>query len=324
MNRCLVFSWLVVSCLMIWSRVAASSFEELAWLIDPSAHPAYVLVDEEFTKSNDPIYLKTWAYEAFLELEQAALASGIDLRITSGWRSFSGQQELFSQYWFERALPPGTSSHHFWQAVDIANSTAWWWAYLRLRDHAHTYWFCQTYDGHSSAQWAESRHYEYHPEEFRSSIVWSRDELYVYLSQQGILSGYNLTKQELFEKYVYPINHACIDDYPSSVQDPLTGIRFDRRLDSKAPDHLVYTLSRYKFPAWSGFLQLLPAEIRFLKSGTYALHFAPISSYPTSVQKLFLNYHQWFREWIERFVLLRVYTKIIAQYQSIRSCEQKK
>ena len=251
-------------------------------------------------------------YTAFLELEKAAHASGVDLRITSGRRSFSWQQLLFTQYWFKRALPPWTSSHHFWQAIDLANTTAGGGAHARLRKHAAEFWFCQTYDGHSSGQWAESWHYEYRPEEFREAVITFRDEIYLYLHQQDILSGTAMTKQELFDTYVYPISHACIDDYPSRIDDVVTGIRFDRRLDSASPTNLVYTLSRYKFPAWTGLLTFLPPEIRFEKTKNNGLRFAQLINYPTRVQDLLLDYQQWFRNGVERFVLLRTYNQIVA------------
>lgn len=297
--------------LLLWWFSHAATFEQITWLIDPATDHTYVLVPKKYTKSASDVYIKTWMYAAFLELDQAAKKDGVELLITSGRRSFSGQQLLFWQYWFDRALPPGTSSHHFWQSIDLANTAAWWWAHERLRKHASAYWFCQTYDGHSSGQGEESWHYEYRPEEFRNHLLWFRDEIYVYLQQHNVLVGTGMSKQELFDRYVYPISHACIDDYPSSLTDPLTGIKFDRRLDSEAPNHLVYTLSRYKFPAWTGLLDILPPEIRFIKTDSSGLRFASLASYPTRVQDLFINYQQWFRDGVERFVLLRTYKQLV-------------
>lgn len=324
---CLLKFWVWLSALFIFLLPyisSAATFEQVTWLIDPSKDNTFVLVPKKYTKSTTAVYVKISLYNAFLELQKAAKKDGVQLLITSGRRSFSGQQILFTQYGFDRALPPGTSSHHFWQSIDIANTSAWWGAHAWLREHGQTFWFCQTYDGHSSGQWAESWHYEYRPEEFRELVIKFRDEIYIYLQQQNILPGTGMSKQELFDRYVYPISHSCIDDYPSSLTDPLTGIRFDRRLDSATPDHLVYTLSRYKFPAWTWLLDILPPEIRFIKNGSKELHFAELTSYPTRVQDLFIDYQQWFRDWLERFVLLRTYKQLVLLNQTKISYLQNK
>lgn len=296
--------------------VFSHTFEDVTGLIDPAAHSGYMLVPAEKTTTTEPVYLKKTAYHAFEQMAAAAAASGIDLRLTSGRRSFSGQLDLFTRYGFDRALPPGTSSHHFGQALDFANTKPSWSAYTRLRHHARRYWFCQTYDGHSSAQEAESRHYEYQPEEFRDALVWYRDTIYLYLDHHRLIPTTGMSKQMLFDTYIYPISHQCIDSYPSQIEDPLTGIKFSRRLDSNTPDHLVYTLSRYKFPAGSWLLDILPPEIRFVKTQHATLQFAPLTKYPTHVQDLFLNYHQRFRDWVERFVLLRTYAKLMGRREN--------
>lgn len=312
-----------LSILSLSSFCFSASFEDITWLIDPSTNHEFALIPVKYTV-NFPVYVRLPLYNAFLELAKAAHKSGISLRITSWWRSFSSQQQLFTQYWFQRALPPWTSSHHYGQAIDIANTADWSPTHKWLRDNAHLYWFCQTYDGHSSGQWEESRHYEYRPEEFRSLLIWYRDEIYVYLQQQEILAGSGMSKQELFDTYVYPISHSCIDAYPSSLKDPLTGIKLDRKLDSNAPDQLVYSLSRYKFPAWSWLLLFLPPEVRFVKTAHNWLHFASLTSYPTRIQDLFLNYQQRFLDGVERFVLLRTYNQLVLFGQSKISYLDKK
>jgi LAS superfamily LD-carboxypeptidase LdcB len=82
-------------------------------MIDPTTHRAYVLVPGKHTKTRAPVYIKAESYMAFLDMSNAARKDGVDLRITSGRRSFVEQEILFAHYGFDRALPPGTSSHHF-------------------------------------------------------------------------------------------------------------------------------------------------------------------------------------------------------------------
>ncbi len=322
LKQCLAYSIVSVASLLSFS--VAERFEEIAWLIDPSTDERYIVLPQKYTTTAHPIYVKKTLYKAFRNLHQAAQASGIDLRVNSGRRDFTEQKTLFEQYSFDRALPPGTSSHHFWQAIDIANTYPWGNADTWLKEHAAIYWFCQTYDGHASDVWAESRHYEYQPEMFRELLIWFRDELYLYLKLQNVLDKQSLSKQELFDSYIYPISHTCIDAYPSRLQDAVTWIRLDRKLDSDAPDHLVYTLSRYKSPAWTGLFAFLPPEIRFVKTAHHWLQFASLTLYPKQIQELFFDYKTWFREWVERFVLLRTYQQLTMHTQPKISFSGKK
>jgi hypothetical protein len=289
----------------LWWWANASSFEEITGIIDPTIHREYVLIPSKHTKSPTPIYIKAETYKAFLDMSNAAKKDGVNLLITSWRRSFAEQEILFAYYGFDRALPPGTSSHHFWNAIDFANNPWGGWAFAWLTKHAHKYWFCQTYDGHSSGQWEELRHYEYKPDIFRRYLIWFRDDIYAYLEQHNpwVLSW--MSKEELFATYVYPISHACIDAYPSRIDDPITGIRFDRKLDSNEPDHLVYRLSPHTL--WT-ITEILPTEVRFQKHDDILL-FASSHYTPKKIQDFF-NYTKRFRKWVENIVLLRVYTKI--------------
>jgi hypothetical protein len=58
-------------------------------------------------------------------------------------------------------------------------------------------------------------------------------------------------------------------------------------------------------------LDILPPEIRFIKTDSNGLRFASLASYPTRVQDLFIDYQQWFRDGVERFVLLRTYKQLV-------------
>jgi D-alanyl-D-alanine carboxypeptidase len=79
-----------------------------------------------------------------------ATKSGVQLYVTSGWRSLTYQEELFRQavaeYGSEEkaaewVAPPGTSAHESGNAVDIGPSAAAVW----LSNHGAAYGLCQIY-----------------------------------------------------------------------------------------------------------------------------------------------------------------------------------
>ena len=79
-----------------------------------------------------------------------ALAEGVDLRVTSGWRSHAEQAELFAaavrhygsadaaSHW---VLPPGQSAHERGEAIDVGPPSAAAW----LDTHGVHYGLCRRY-----------------------------------------------------------------------------------------------------------------------------------------------------------------------------------
>uniref|UniRef100_UPI000B21B5EB M15 family metallopeptidase n=1 Tax=Cellulosimicrobium cellulans TaxID=1710 RepID=UPI000B21B5EB len=86
----------------------------------------------------------------FEEARAAAAAEGVELRITSGWRSAAEQQELVERA-LERygsaeearrwVLPPESSEHVAGEAVDVGPTEGAYW----LQQHGARFGLCQTY-----------------------------------------------------------------------------------------------------------------------------------------------------------------------------------
>jgi LAS superfamily LD-carboxypeptidase LdcB len=78
----------------------------------------------------------------FRRMDAAARSSGLDLRVNSGYRTYSEQAALYDQYIHGNgnlAAAPGNSTHGLGLSADIdvrdPRVLAW------LRKHAHTYGF---------------------------------------------------------------------------------------------------------------------------------------------------------------------------------------
>lgn len=83
--------------------------------------------------------------QAFFEMADAARRQGLELQVSSGFRTRLEQQELFLQYRFGRgplASRPGTSNHENGHALDIETRALA--VRLWLRRHAGRYGFQRT------------------------------------------------------------------------------------------------------------------------------------------------------------------------------------
>lgn len=98
---------------------------------------------------------------ALRQAATAASAVGVDIFVTSGWRSLAYQQQLFRQALAEYGSEakaarwvalPGASDHESGNAVDVGQSDAVAW----LSAHGARYGLCQTYRN-------EPWHYELRP-----------------------------------------------------------------------------------------------------------------------------------------------------------------
>jgi D-alanyl-D-alanine carboxypeptidase len=119
---------------------------------------ASVFDDETPAVANlDPRLLK-----ALRQAATDAVRDGVELQVTSGWRSAAYQEQLFreavSEYGSEEeaarwVAPPNTSAHVSGDAVDIGPVVATAW----LSEHGARYGLCQIYRN-------EPWHYELRPE----------------------------------------------------------------------------------------------------------------------------------------------------------------
>jgi zinc D-Ala-D-Ala carboxypeptidase len=86
----------------------------------------------------------------FEQARAAAAADGVELRVTSGWRSAAEQQELVERA-LERygsaeeahrwVLPPESSEHVAGEAIDVGPTEGAYW----LQQHGARFGLCQTY-----------------------------------------------------------------------------------------------------------------------------------------------------------------------------------
>ena len=133
-----------------WSggRIADSMLTDISNL---APLPANYSVD------GSEIKLLELARNAFLELDKAARAAGLEFVLESGYRSVEEQEEIWCELLdlvvpyesiIKGTAPPGYSEHHTGRAVDFYPTTGdfvgtreYWW----LKRNAHKYGWRQSY-----------------------------------------------------------------------------------------------------------------------------------------------------------------------------------
>ena len=116
-----------------------------------SAAPSYEPAPEVPDGVGDTEHLQPALQRAVDRAIEAARAEGVELRVTSGWRSAAHQQELYEQairkYGSpEKArrwvLPPSQSEHVRGGAVDVGPASGARW----LEEHGVRWGLCRRYD----------------------------------------------------------------------------------------------------------------------------------------------------------------------------------
>jgi D-alanyl-D-alanine carboxypeptidase len=114
-----------------------------------TAHPVLAPVAPEGVGETD--HLTPRLHRAINRAIAAAAADGVELRVTSGWRSRAQQEQLYEaailKYGSPQAasqwvLPPGRSAHVLGQAVDVGPRSGATW----LERHGVHYGLCRRYD----------------------------------------------------------------------------------------------------------------------------------------------------------------------------------
>ncbi|WP_276389820.1 M15 family metallopeptidase [Eudoraea chungangensis] len=131
------------------SFIKNSSFASLALTTTPISifqHNLDYTIEELMGKADielfgEDINLKEEAYDAFLNMRDVALDSGIDIKIVSSYRSFERQAQIFERKYLsyteesnmipldaidkivEYSTIPGTSRHHWGTDMDIIDGT---------------------------------------------------------------------------------------------------------------------------------------------------------------------------------------------------------
>lgn len=169
--------------------VATYSKTDLLGQFDPSKHADFSLIAKEYT-GKDGIYMRTEAYNSFINMAKAAKKEGITITIISATRNFNYQKGIWEKKWLREKYKgwsdidkvkdilkyssmPGTSRHHWGTDVDFNsvepayfNSGVGKKLYDWLVAHGSEYGFYQTYTdkkngrtGYEEEKW----HWSYMP-----------------------------------------------------------------------------------------------------------------------------------------------------------------
>lgn len=164
---------------------------------EPAEHVDFVLIDEAYANKSG-MYMQKEAYNAFLEMHQAAKEDGVDLKIVSAARSFDYQKGIWERKWFGKTLleghkdasqmedegeraaailrysaMPGTSRHHWGTDIDLNALSNDYFSSGRglqefewLTTHAGQFGFCRPYTDKSKGRTGyeeEKWHWSYLP-----------------------------------------------------------------------------------------------------------------------------------------------------------------
>ena len=136
-----------------------------------------------FRLANSEIYLTRETYEAMEQMFAAAEADNVNgFIITSGYRDYQRQAEVFAESEPGKAQTPGASEHQTGLAFDVTaeNSGGGFEStpqYAWLRQHAHEYGFIQRYPANKADETGisyEPWHYRYVGVEAATKI-WESD-----------------------------------------------------------------------------------------------------------------------------------------------------
>lgn len=166
--------------------------------VDPTTHEHFTEIDSRYA-SRSGMLMHRQAYQAFIEMHQAALQDDISLTIVSAMRTFDHQKRIWNNKWngitvlqgnvlatdiadpVQRALEilrfsamPGTSRHHWGTDIDLNSLQNDYFLsgqgkkiYDWLKENAGRYGFFQPYtalgQGREGGYEEEKWHWSYHP-----------------------------------------------------------------------------------------------------------------------------------------------------------------
>lgn len=208
---------------------------------DPNTHPDFSTIAAKYASSST-MRMRTDAYNAFIQMYDAAKKEGVSLKIISATRPFHHQKSIWEAKWNGqrqvdgKMLPkdmepkqkamkilrwssmPGTSRHHWGTDVDFNDLNNAYFesgqgkkTYDWLTANAATYGFCQVYskkganrpDGYEEEKW----HWSYLP------VSRQLTNLYKEKLSNGDIKGFTGSESaELIDiktKYVLGINPDC-------------------------------------------------------------------------------------------------------------------
>lgn len=217
------------------------NIDEVMGKFDPAHHQDFVIIDKKYCDRNDRL-MHIEAYQAFIEMWNAAKEDGIHLIIKSATRNFNYQKGIWERKWngvtkvsgndlsktiidpVERALKileyssmPGTSRHHWGTDIDLNAFENTYFAtgeglkvYNWLKKNGPTYGFCQPYTekgsdrpyGYNEEKW----HWSYLPVAnlYMNQIDNINDEMI-----RGFDGSETAEQIKVVEKYMSGIHSSC-------------------------------------------------------------------------------------------------------------------
>ncbi len=220
------------------------SVEYVMGKFEPSIHPSFVKIPLQYA-DREGLYMRKEAYDAFVEMYQAALKEGIKLQIRSATRNFEYQKGIWERKWkgetllsdgtnvakdihdsiqkslkiLEYSSMPGTSRHHWGTDVDFNSFNNTWFSkgeglklYNWMLEHAHAYGYCQPYTAIS-----DERSHGYFEEKWHWSYTPLSSELTRFAKEnitENMITGFDGANTAetigVVEKYIMGINKNCL------------------------------------------------------------------------------------------------------------------
>lgn len=207
---------------------------------DPATHPLFDRVDIQYANRPD-MFLRKETLDAFIRMYEAAMKSGIRLKIISATRNFYAQKSIWEDKWtgkrlvedgqnlanttpdpVQRALKileyssmPGSSRHHWGTDMDLNNLDNDYFdrgegkkIYDWLKAHAGEYGFCQPYSAGRLHGYKEERwHWSYLPVALPLTDYSNRSLKNEMLS--GFLGAETAVRIDIVNHYILGINQEC-------------------------------------------------------------------------------------------------------------------
>lgn len=217
--------------------------EQLLGFINPATDQDFVLIDEA-NASRSGMYLRREAYDAFLDMYQAARNDGITLTILSATRNFNHQKRIWENKWYGRqslegnisatdiddpktraleimrfSAMPGTSRHHWGTDIDVNSLHNSYFetgegkrVYDWLVRNASRFGFCQPYTQHGNQRQGgyeeEKWHWSYIP--LASPMLKAYKKHITYDDLMGFAGWETAEMLQVIKNFVLDINSDCV------------------------------------------------------------------------------------------------------------------
>ncbi len=218
--------WVLLMFLSSAKTLPTYTKTDLMGAFNPESHDGFTAVSSRY--SNQTIYMRKEAHEAFIKMAKAAAKDGISLTVVSGTRNKDRQVEIWSNKWerfkgddVEKAEEillyssmPGTSRHHWGTDIDInsvepeffeqgAGAKTYEW----LDANAHKFGYFQPYikkgserkKGYREEKW----HWSYYPT--ANQLLKAYQRMVTYQDITGFPGAEYAQELNIFDRFVQGI-----------------------------------------------------------------------------------------------------------------------